>query len=161
MKNSTIVVAGAAILLLVGVMFYMSSAPKTGVAAPLDGFAQCLQSKGVKFFGAFWCPHCQAQKRLFGSSVSKLPYIECSTPDGNGQTAICKENGIQSYPTWVYADGSTSTGEQSLDTLAGKSGCVLPQDGAQTAPLVTATTAAQSSAKMGPSSTATVPVGAM
>lgn len=123
MKNSTVIIAGAALLLILGGVFYVSSSPKG--PAPLDGFAQCLKDNGVKFFGAFWCPHCQAQKKLFGGSVEKLPYIECSTPDGNGQTPVCTQNKIESYPTWVFPDGSTSTGELSLDELAKRGGCSL------------------------------------
>ena len=32
-----------------------------------DDFAKTLESKGAVFYGAFWCPHCQAQKALFGN----------------------------------------------------------------------------------------------
>ena len=40
-----------------------------------DGVAQCLTEKGVKFYGAFWCPHCQNQKKMFGRSARLLPYV--------------------------------------------------------------------------------------
>lgn len=93
--------------------------------ADLDEFAVCLEEKGATFYGAFWCPHCQAQKALLGNS-SSLPYVECSTPDGNGQTDTCKSAEIQSYPTWTFADGTTANGEQSLEDLAAKTGCELP-----------------------------------
>ncbi len=93
----------------------------------LDGFAQCLKDKGALFYGAYWCPHCQAQKRLFGKSVKKLPYVECSTPDGQGQLQVCKDNKIDGYPTWIFADGTRQSGEVSLDDLAAKSSCELPK----------------------------------
>ena len=32
----------------------------------LDSFAQCLTSKGMKMYGAWWCPHCAEQKESFG-----------------------------------------------------------------------------------------------
>lgn len=96
------------------------------VTTEYDGFAQCLAEKDVKFYGAFWCPHCQAQKRAFGGSAKLLPYIECSTPDGKGTTQICKEAGITGYPTWVFPDGSRESGEVELPVLAEKSGCALP-----------------------------------
>jgi len=96
-----------------------------------DAFAQCLKDKGATFYGAFWCPHCQAQKKLFGSSVKLLPYVECSTPDGSGQTKICIDKKIESYPTWELADGTRLPIENpagvTLQTLAAKTGCVLPQ----------------------------------
>ena len=85
---------------LLGGLFYYNSGP-----GKLDGFAQCLKDKGATFFGAFWCPHCQNQKKLFGRSVAKLPYIECSTPDGKGQLPICIDQKIEGYPTWEFADG--------------------------------------------------------
>lgn len=92
----------------------------------LDQFAQCLNDSGAKFYGAFWCPHCAAQKKLFGNSVTKLPYIECSNPDGQTQTQICKDKEIKGYPTWIFADGSQVSGEQTLATLSEKTQCELP-----------------------------------
>ena len=93
----------------------------------LDGFAQCLKDKGAIFYGAFWCPHCQATKKMFGKSARLLPYVECSTPDGQGQLQICKDKNITSYPTWVFPDGPTLSGERTLMELASSSSCVLPQ----------------------------------
>ena len=90
-----------------------------------DNLAQCLSEKGAKFYGAFWCPHCQATKALFGKSAKLLPYIECSTPDGKGQLPICSEKGIKGYPTWIFSDGSQLGGEQTLQTLADKTACPL------------------------------------
>ncbi len=93
----------------------------------LDGFAQCLKEKGAVFYGAFWCPHCQATKRMFGSAARLLPYVECSTPDGKEQLPICKEKKIEGYPTWTFANSTTTlSGEQSLQALSTASGCTLP-----------------------------------
>ena len=110
------------ILLAVGLSFYSSSIP-----GKYDQLAQCIKDKGVIFYGAFWCPHCQRTKAMFGTSARLLPYVECSTPDGKDQTAICKEKKITGYPTWIFPDGSQLTGEHTLAELAGKSGCALPQ----------------------------------
>lgn len=93
----------------------------------LDTFAQCIADKGATFYGAYWCPHCQAQKRMFGASAKLLPYVECSTADGQGQLPICTEKEVQQYPTWVFADESRLTGEVPLAQLAEKTGCELPQ----------------------------------
>jgi thiol-disulfide isomerase/thioredoxin len=92
----------------------------------LDGFASCLKEKGAIFYGAFWCPHCQNQKKMFGKSADMLAYVECSTPDGRGQYPVCVEKEIKGYPTWVFADGSRLSGEVELETLAEKTGCELP-----------------------------------
>lgn len=108
------------VVFLVGLKMWIGSRP-----GEFDGFAQCLADKHVVFYGAFWCPHCQAQKAMFGNSARLLPYVECSTPDGKGQKQICKEKDIQSYPVWEFSDGSRLSGEQTLDELAAKSGCTL------------------------------------
>ncbi len=92
----------------------------------LEDFAACLKDEGAIFYGTFWCPHCQNQKKMFGSAAKLLPYVECSTPDGKGQLPVCAEAGIEGYPTWVFADGSRLSGEVPLSTLAEKTGCVLP-----------------------------------
>lgn len=93
----------------------------------LDEFAQCLKDKGTVFYGAFWCPHCQNQKAMFGKSAKLLPYVECSTPDGKSQLQICKDKNIAGYPTWEFSDGSRESGEVSLSRLSEKTGCLLPQ----------------------------------
>jgi thiol-disulfide isomerase/thioredoxin len=93
----------------------------------LDGFANCLKSKGVIFYGAYWCPHCQATKRMFGNSAKLLPYVECSLPNQGGQNQTCNDKGITGYPTWVFPDGSRLSGEHTLQELADKSSCTLPQ----------------------------------
>ena len=92
-----------------------------------DSFATCLKDKGAVFYGSFWCPHCQAEKKLFGVSQKLLPYVECSTADGQGQMQVCKDNKIESYPTWTFTDGTTLGGEITLQQLADKTSCVLPQ----------------------------------
>ena len=94
----------------------------------LDSFTKCLKDKGAVFYGAFWCPHCQNTKRLFGASEKLLPYVECSTTDGKGQLQVCIDKKVESYPTWEFADGSRLTGERSLQELADKTSCTLPQN---------------------------------
>ncbi len=90
-----------------------------------DTFAQCLSNSGAKFYGAFWCPHCQATKALFGKSAKLLPYVECSKPDGKGQLPVCTDAKIDGYPTWVFADGSRLTGERSMKELSEKTNCPI------------------------------------
>ncbi len=92
-----------------------------------DDFAKCLKDKGAVFYGAFWCSHCNNQKKAFGSAVEFLPYVECSTPDGKGQLQVCVDKNIEGYPTWVFPDGSRQSGEVPFETLSSKTGCTLPQ----------------------------------
>ncbi|MES2315839.1 MAG: hypothetical protein V4486_03885 [Patescibacteria group bacterium] len=127
------------VLLIVGVAgtaLMRSSATPPGPGV-YDQFATCLKDQGATFYGAFWCPHCQAQKKLFGTSVKLLPYVECSTADANGQTQICIDKKVQSYPTWEFKDGSRLTGEVPLAQLAEKTSCTLPADGASVVPPAT------------------------
>lgn len=123
MKTNIIIILVLAALAGAGV-FYFSQ--KESGPGPLDTFTICLKDSGTIFYGAFWCPHCQVQKKLFGNSAKLLPYVECSTPDGKSQKQECKDKDIQSYPTWVFPDDSRMTGEVSLTTLAEKSSCILP-----------------------------------
>jgi hypothetical protein len=96
------------------------------VTTMYDDFAQCLSDAGARFYGAYWCPHCQNQKKLFDNSP-KIPYIECSTPNGKGQLQVCADAGVTGYPSWVFADGSRLNGEVPLETLSEKTSCELPQ----------------------------------
>ena len=108
------------IILAIGFTWRLSSS-----AGQYATFAQCLTEKGVKMYGAFWCSHCNNQKKLFGSSWASVEYIECSTPDGAGQTSLCAAAGITGYPTWEFAGGKRVSGEMSLADLSAQSGCLL------------------------------------
>jgi hypothetical protein len=124
MKKGVLIFWGIILLLIVagvGVSLFASAQPNK-----LDSFAQCLKSSGTIMYGAFWCPHCQHTKAMFGSAAKYLPYVECSTPDGQGQTQICKDKGITSYPTWVFPDGTSFSGEHTLAELSKSSKCPLP-----------------------------------
>jgi uncharacterized membrane protein len=82
----------------------------------LNALAAHLEESGARFYGAWWCPACQAQKQEFGSAGDNLPFIECSTGGrGSAPTLHCRELGIQSYPTWIIDDrryeGVLSPGE--------------------------------------------------
>jgi len=88
----------------------------------LDDFAKCLTQNNVKMYGASWCPHCQNQKTMFGSSWQYISYVEC---DDNGQPAqVCTNEGVQGYPTWDF-NGKKVPGEQDLTSLSKNSGCSL------------------------------------
>ncbi|MBI4527269.1 MAG: vitamin K epoxide reductase family protein [Deltaproteobacteria bacterium] len=88
----------------------------------IRALAEHLTKTKAKFYGTFWCPHCKEQKELFGPSVDRLPYIECS-PGGRGtpQAAVCQAEAIRAYPTWVIS-GQRHEGRLSLNELAHYSG---------------------------------------
>lgn len=123
------------ILILIGItfsavfgLFLLSNVGKEenlSNANELATFATCISDSGAKFYGAFWCSHCQNQKLAFGVSASLLPYIECSTED-NKQVPECRDAKIEGYPTWEFLDGSRLSGELSFPILSEKTGCTLP-----------------------------------
>ena len=108
----------------------------------LDAFANCLADKNAKEYGAFWCPNCAKQEKMFGKSHAILKargvYIECdprcdTTPDTlpqacrgiKGQPSLCLEKKVNKYPTWEFADGEILVGVQEFQKLAEKSGCAF------------------------------------
>lgn len=91
-----------------------------------DAFSQCLADSGVKYYGAFWCPNCQNQTKMFGDSKDLVPYIECDQNGKDSQYALCNQENITKYPTWKFPDGRIETGVQTLEDLSAWSGCALP-----------------------------------
>ncbi len=88
-------------------------------------FATCLTESGAKMYGAFWCGHCEDQKKDFGDSWQYINYIECSLPNGQEQTEICSNEGITGYPTWEFGEGTRLSGRLSVEQLSQNSGCEL------------------------------------
>ena len=105
------VLAALVILVLHG-NYVRPQAEPTGPEDPQTrALAEYLTDQNVLFYGASWCPHCQEQKRLFGASATRLPYVECSPAGPNTpQAPSCSRAGIQSYPTWVI-NGRAYPGE--------------------------------------------------
>jgi glutaredoxin len=89
--------------------------------------AKYLTAKGIKFYGAYWCEHCQQQKALFGAKAAeKLTYVECDAKGENSQRQLCKDIKIKYFPTWII-DGKYFNGTKDLKeiaTLAGYKGSV-------------------------------------
>ena len=105
-QKITLVIIVILVVLFAGFLAFSPSKP-----SPYNEFAQCLKDKGALFYGAFWCPHCADQKKEFGTSAKYLVYVECSTPDGKGQTQVCVDEKIEGYPTWIHEYGFSYTSE--------------------------------------------------
>jgi hypothetical protein len=92
-----------------------------------DAFARCLTERGVKMYGAWWCPHCIEQKEKFDASFEYVPYVECGIKGNmHGQSQACKDAGVNHYPTWQFPP----TGERvervfTLEALSERTGCAL------------------------------------
>ena len=127
--------------LSVAILITAASCSNGAQQQQIESLASCLADKGVKEYGAFWCPHCAEQKKIFGGAyeilASRDVYIECDprcVPDERGklQTACrgeishsdeCLEKEINGYPTWIFPDGKRLSGVQQPAILAQASGC--------------------------------------
>ena len=116
-------IAAVAILLL-HANYVTPQAEPAGPEDPMTrALAEHLTEEGALFYGASWCPHCQEQKRLFGASADRLPYVECSPAGRNApQSRLCARAGVNTYPTWII-NGRAIVGEVlTLAQLANASG---------------------------------------
>lgn len=95
-------------------------------------FAKCLNEKGAVMYGAYWCPHCLSQKEMFGElGFAEINYVECDPRGPDAKPKLCLEKGVNSYPRWIFSDGSQFEGEVTLKKLAEKTGCKLPAENAE------------------------------
>jgi uncharacterized membrane protein len=113
--------AGTALIVIVAVHLHYAGYWGKSAAAEdpwIRGLAAHLSKIDAKFYGASWCPHCQQQKQMFGSSVDRVPYIECSPGGPRAPVAqACRDARIESYPTWII-NGQRYDGTQTLQALA-------------------------------------------
>eukprot|EP01038_Epipyxis_sp_PR26KG_P007776 gene7776-10564_t len=79
--------------------------------------AESLKLLNAKMYGAYWCSHCNNQKKIFGAEAFKsLEYIECDKEGENSKYKLCREKNIPGYPTWEIA-GKYFPGEKDLNEL--------------------------------------------
>jgi len=102
-----------------------TSVEETTSYSDLDGFAQCLTEKGMKFYGSQTCGWCAQEKELFGDSLQYVAYIECLDPETDQWSEECRTAGIDAVPTWQLPNGEMSSGYKTLEELAELSSCPL------------------------------------
>ena len=90
-----------------------------------DAMAQCMASKQVKMYGAYWCPHCAEQKDILGKSA-QFVYVECGVPGSHAETDQCTAQGVKLFPTWRFLDGTLKPGVYTAQELSDRTGCALP-----------------------------------
>lgn len=122
-QSKAVITLATVVLVVLPIVIWAKLSFKSPEAGQYDDLAKCLAAKNVRMYGAYWCSHCQAQKKAFGNSWQYIEYIECSLAGGKGQTQECNEAGIQVYPTWDLGNGERLSGEVSFEQLAEKSGC--------------------------------------
>ena len=77
--------------------------------------AEHLKTQGYLVYGAWWCPHCNTQKELFGvEAIERLPYVECDKEEEGRQRCMAAK--VRAYPTWDY-QGERRAGVLSLEEL--------------------------------------------
>ncbi len=98
---------------------------QAATTAYAEGLAKHLAAVGAKFYGAYWCPHCAEQKRMFGEAARYLPYVECDPRSPEGRPRECERAGVRAFPTWVIR-GRRYEGTLPLEELARLSGYSPP-----------------------------------
>ena len=89
---------------------------------PKVNFAKFLKDKNINMYSAYWCPHCNDQKQLFGKEAAKeLNIIECAKDGKNNNYNLCQEKGIEGFPSWEI-NNKIYSGTRSLSELAEMTG---------------------------------------
>jgi len=103
----------------------------TTTSGPAElALARHLREIGAKEYGAYWCPHCQDQKRLLGKEAAAIiDYVECDPRGQNSRAEICQAAAanVKGFPTWEIK-GQFYSGTQSLEKLADLSGYTGPRN---------------------------------
>lgn len=100
---------------------------ETSSGASEIGLAKHLTKIHAKMYGAYWCPHCQAQLAMFGKEASKLlDLTECDPGGKDAKPERCKKERVMGYPTWIIKNRRYS-GTQSLTALANASRYLGPR----------------------------------
>lgn len=92
----------------------------------LGAFVNCVENNAI-MYGDDSCPHCQHQKKIFGTFMTKLRYVRCeSEPDA------CNDRKIEGMPTWIRVDHSgvelsRHVGVMELPELSEWIGCPLEE----------------------------------
>ena len=129
MKNKKVIVAIVAVIILIVfvLVFKKHSETKSEMQNdPYDVFAQCITDSGAKLYCADWAFQCIKQKKIFGENTKFLTYIECSPPDSRDRNTQCKEDDIEKYPTWEFADGTRIEDILSFERLERETNCKAP-----------------------------------
>ena len=121
------IIVSLIVVLVVGVLIFVFFGKKENEYknVSLDAFAQCVTSKGLVMYGAYWCPHCQNEKKAFGDSFKYITYVECGD-----NPKLCTDKGVSALPTWILSDGQKLLGEQGIEGLAKVTGCQVASSAA-------------------------------
>lgn len=105
------------LFILLGLLIVISGCTNSVPITEHDDFAKYLTSQGIAMAGTEWCPHCKAQKELFGDSFQYVDYHDCDVDSG-----WCVAQGVEGYPTWVFPNGQLYPGTRTIEQLKELSG---------------------------------------
>lgn len=92
-------------------------------ATDLDQFGRCLGQTRATFYTADWCAACRAQERMLGPAMQYVDSVDCTA---GADLQACNADGVTSFPTWEFGDGSRRAGVASLTELSHRTGCEIP-----------------------------------
>ena len=113
----------ASVILILSMFVLAACEPPKPVTGKYTELAKCVTSKGVILYGAFWCPHCLNQKKIFGDDIKYINYVECAEGGENAQPEVCTKAGVQRFPSWFFPGQGLVEGEQTPDEVAIKANC--------------------------------------
>ncbi len=101
--------------------FTEKSLPGNTFSSQEEALAKHLTKTGAVMYGAYWCPYCSQQKKIFGENFLYVKYVECDPRGENSNPRLCQYKGISKYPTWEI-EGKMFEGVYTLKELQKISG---------------------------------------
>ncbi|MSS74525.1 hypothetical protein EXS72_02705 [Candidatus Pacearchaeota archaeon] len=126
-KSSKYILIGIIGILIILAFIFLGKDKNKYSRESIDNFAKCITEKGTLMYGTFWCPKCAKQKKIFGSSFKFINYVECDARGENEQSQLCIEKKVEKFPDWQFPDESRLVEVLSLENLATRTGCPVPQ----------------------------------
>jgi hypothetical protein len=82
--------------------------------------SEYLAKSGAVMYGAFWCPHCQRQREMFGREAwANINYVECAKNGVSSNVKLCTKQDVTGFPTWKFPKfKEEASGEMPLAQLA-------------------------------------------
>jgi glutaredoxin len=122
MKKTLAILSG---MLMITILAACGPKGSTSGTGKYTEIAKCLTEKGVKFYGAFWCPHCADQKKILGDDMKYINYVECDPKGENAKAEECQKAGVERYPTWFFPGQGLEVGVHTPEDLAKKANCAV------------------------------------
>ena len=95
-----------------------NSTVNLGKSSPKQiNLAKHISKYGAVMYGAYNCPHCISQKKMFGEAFKHIRYVECNNKGPKANPSLCFAKGIKSYPTWEIS-GKFYQGQLTFDQLS-------------------------------------------